>query len=369
MSAAVDYWYWPTFPNQKRRLSPSHKHTRLTKYTMNATMDVITMRTDAIITLDGQSNPSKRLDDSHGTNATAPDIDIDDSYDTNEVKMTGAPIIICEDDADLRVANEARMECAPIAICEDDADLLVPAPTIICEDDADLPVQDPPKIPPARIHVKHAKETHWHTSRIKDTIRVQGHHTVNDDEVHEENPHLEDFLIPHHSVHVEPAENILCSAQRESTRGSILHAHTVATPKRKVHFGEVLVRDYEMILGDHPCCSYGPPVTIDWDYLEYEPLDVNEYEFHHPPRRNIKEMGLNYYKRMALLSKAGFTEVEFKQSKKLVKREKTNRSITKSIVRAFPLMKLEDAVESSCRKLKRLIKEDHWKQQKSQFIK
>ena len=124
-----------------------------------------------------------------------------------------------------------------------------------------------------------------------------------------------------------------------------------------------------MVLGDHPCCGYGPPVTIDWDYLEYEPLDVNEYEFHHPPRRNLREMCFNYYRRKELLSNGGFTEVDFMLTKKELNRAKLNRSITRQVVAYYPLLKLETAMESACRKFKRLIKEDHWKQQKFLFVK
>ena len=52
---------------------------------------------------------------------------------------------------------------------------------------------------------------------------------------------------------------------------------------------------------DHPAVSYGPPITLSWDYLEYDPLDIDEYEIHHPKRRNLRQMGLNYYQRRSLL--------------------------------------------------------------------
>lgn len=238
---------------------------------------------------------------------------------------------------------------------------------------------------------EHVKETRFHTSLIKDSIQVQKCHKVNDDEIHEENPHLEDYMIPHHSVHVERPEEAdkaageksctqeatdkVVSTKMECCTHVTLHTEATSsstavedepqeTPKRKVHFGTVLVREYDMILGDHPCCGYGPPVTLDWDYLEYEPLDVNDYEFHRPPRRGLRGLLLNYYMRMKLLSDAGYTKVDFRASKKQMSRAKMNRSMTKKVAYNYPLMKVEDAVESACRKFKRLIKQDHWKADK-----
>lgn len=285
---------------------------------------------------EGQPLPhltGKELDSSSATHATEPATEHEEEANTSWDDITEAP--------------PAR---TPIIISEDDAH-----------------------------HPKRVKETYFHRSQIKDTLIVQKHHKVNDDEVHEENPHLEDFLIPHHSVHVERPEEADKAAgeevkpkeedpeavpeKKECCAHGILHHTESATlaaeeeqaaaekPKRKVQFGSVLVRDYEMILGDHPCCSYGPPVTLDWDYLEYEALEVNEYEFHRPPRKGIRKMGLNYYKRKQLLSDAGYTDADFKLSKKRIGRAKFNRSLTRQIL---PLMKVEDAIESSYRKIKRL---------------
>mmetsp|Transcript_25763 Transcript_25763/g.47373 ORF Transcript_25763/g.47373 Transcript_25763/m.47373 type:complete len:269 (+) Transcript_25763:137-943(+) len=138
--------------------------------------------------------------------------------------------------------------------------------------------------------------------------------------------------------------------------------------KRRIRFGTVLFRDYDIILGDHPCCSYGPPLTIDWDYHQCEPIDVDAYEFENAlSRRTRREMRFNYYQRKRLLSDAGFTEVDFELTKKELNRAKLNRSITRQVVSHSPLLKVETAVESVCRKFKRLIKEDHWKEQKSLY--
>lgn len=298
-------------------------------------------------------DPKSMLDDSHGTAVTVEWLGQSwPSHATPGKEQSAAASIDRDADA---AAGEVRASR--------------PTPIVINEDDALDVVNDGH----SQVHVK---ETHFHTSIIKDSIAVQRHHNANDDEVHEENPHLEDFLIPHHEGHVEEKKTsedtdrprVVSTLKKASVEGK--EPQDGSKKKTKVHFGHVLVRDYAMILGDHPCCSIGPPLTLSWDYLEYEPLDVNEYEFHHAPRRGLREMGLNYYQRKALLSNAGYTEVDFREIKKEVNRSKLNRSITKQIVsHPLPLMKLEDALESLVRKSRRLLKEDHWKSERSLFAK
>jgi len=121
--------------------------------------------------------------------------------------------------------------------------------------------------------------------------------------------------------------------------------------RRRISFGNVLVRDYDMILGDHPSCSCGPPVTIGWDYHQYEPLDVDVYEFDNAfSRRSLREMWMNYNRRMHLL--LDYTEVDFKVVEKEIKRIKLRREITKRLSRCRPI---EYTLESACRKFKRIV--------------
>lgn len=205
-----------------------------------------------------------------------------------------------------------------------------------------------------------APQTFHYHNYIKDTVTVQKKHNyVNDDEEHEANPHLEDFLVPHHSGDIEPAE----PAQRpilSRPKASIMHnvdcpsRHScdITESKRHISFHQIIVRDYDMILGDHPNCSYGPPVTLGWHYLEYEPLDLNEYEYHHSRRRPLKKLLLNYYRRRDML----LTENTVDELKKATK-EKDRVKMHRSLTRAFlPLLKVEDAFESTGRKLKRIVK-------------
>ena len=201
---------------------------------------------------------------------------------------------------------------------------------------------------------------HFH-NYIKDTITVQKAHSyVLDDEEHEENPHLEDFLVPHHSgdiapeapAHQRPTLSRPCASILHNVDCPSRHSCDITESKRHISFHQIIVRDYDMILGDHPNCSYGPPVTLGWHYLEYEPLDLNEYEYHHSLRRPLRQLILSYYRRRDMLLTENTTD-ELKKATKEKDRVKMNRSITRNLL---PYWKVEDGFESAGRKLKRIVK-------------
>jgi hypothetical protein len=209
----------------------------------------------------------------------------------------------------------------------------------------------------------HAPETFHYHRTIKDTVSVQKRHNyVNDDEEHEENSHLEDFLVPVHRIHIEPELLVKPTLARPCT--SILqnadcpsrHSCEVTENKRHISFHQVVVRYYGMILGDHPNCSYGPPVTLEWDYLEYEPLPLDEYEYHHARRRPLRLLMLNYYKRKAmLLADHNYSMRELQQATREVDRTKRQRAITKNML---PYRSVEDIIMTAGRRLKRVFKKE-----------
>lgn len=96
---------------------------------------------------------------------------------------------------------------------------------------------------------------------------------VNDDEKHQANCHLKDYLVPQHEHHESDADEAAGPPPATAApERPILHrdaapevaADVAANPckkKRNISFGSILVRDYGMVLGDHPCTGYGPPVS------------------------------------------------------------------------------------------------------------
>jgi hypothetical protein len=132
-------------------------------------------------------------------------------------------------------------------------------------------------------------------------------------------------------------------------------APTEAQVRRRaagVVFHEVLIRNYEQTIGDNPSVSYGPPISLDWDYEEAEPITLDEYEKNRGPRRNTRQMMLNYYNRKNLLTwRCGATEDDMKAAEKEGNKIKGQRSMTKAFL---PAQKFEEVFQSMRRKTKRM---------------
>mmetsp|Transcript_29007 Transcript_29007/g.34473 ORF Transcript_29007/g.34473 Transcript_29007/m.34473 type:complete len:175 (-) Transcript_29007:209-733(-) len=119
-----------------------------------------------------------------------------------------------------------------------------------------------------------------------------------------------------------------------------------------VHFQSVEIREYDMILGDHPSSHNGPPVTLDWEYDETILLPLDQYEFHHAPRRTKQQMLLDgSYRAHILINCDDYTDDE------MIKAENDCKKIQKqrdSTIRMLPFSKMEEVTQSAGRKLKRL---------------
>lgn len=62
-----------------------------------------------------------------------------------------------------------------------------------------------------------------------------------------------------------------------------------------VGFSSVIIREYDQTIGDNPSVSYGPPISLDWEYTQLECVTLEHYEAHRPPRRTMRQMCMNYY--------------------------------------------------------------------------
>lgn len=121
--------------------------------------------------------------------------------------------------------------------------------------------------------------------------------------------------------------------------------------RRRISFGTVSVRDYDIILGDHPCCRCGPPLAIGWQYHQRKAVDVETYEADGAlfRRRKMREFCLNYFQRRHLLSH--YTEEDFKATKKEIKCIQRRRIVSRCLSSCRPA---DSALDDVRRKLSSL---------------
>uniref|UniRef100_A0A7S4RLD2 Uncharacterized protein n=1 Tax=Ditylum brightwellii TaxID=49249 RepID=A0A7S4RLD2_9STRA len=99
------------------------------------------------------------------------------------------------------------------------------------------------------------------------------------------------------------------------------------TLKKSVSFSHLNVREHSIALGDHPCCSKGPPVSISWEYNEYDSIDIEMFEMHRGQRRSREELVLSSRERRRILKKsAGMSKREILEAERRIAEEQ-GRSI------------------------------------------
>jgi len=93
-----------------------------------------------------------------------------------------------------------------------------------------------------------------------------------------------------------------------------------------VSFQNLTMREYPIILGDNPAGTVGPPLSIDWDYIEPEmTISIDEYEKYRPPRRNGSSMLMPLGTRVATLKLAKFSRREIVEMSKTCKKIRIER--------------------------------------------
>jgi hypothetical protein len=67
---------------------------------------------------------------------------------------------------------------------------------------------------------------------------------------------------------------------------------------KSVKFDQVFIHEFPLIMGDNPAVSKGAPLTIDWQPIAHDVIDVDIYEYlRGPERRHRKRMILSTSRR------------------------------------------------------------------------
>jgi len=124
--------------------------------------------------------------------------------------------------------------------------------------------------------------------------------------------------------------------------------------RRQVSFGSIVIRDYSVTLGDHPCCSYGNPVQLDWSYQERGTFAVQDYEAARGRRRrSMREMVLSSYDRRDMLKDKGFSIKEMQVALRSVNIAKRQR--VASLVVPKPASQLTGVLQGASSRMKKIL--------------
>lgn len=120
-----------------------------------------------------------------------------------------------------------------------------------------------------------------------------------------------------------------------------------------VNFTDVQVRQYERIMCDNPASQNGPSVGIGWNYMELEAVPVDDFE-HRRGRgtRKASKLLLARDKREKLIRHLGYTDKDIAANVRELNKLRSQRRQT---VNNLGAQKVEEAVESAKRQVKKLL--------------
>jgi hypothetical protein len=134
---------------------------------------------------------------------------------------------------------------------------------------------------------------------------------------------------------------------------ALLEAQKPLRPLKRVRFGFVTIRNYDITMGDNPSVTGGPPTMLDWSYEQLPSLPIREFEtFREANPRAVDShcLMVSADDRRAMLKRAGFTDNQIQQNEKRVLKIQKQRARTRM---SLPFQCVEQAMRSAGRKLQR----------------
>lgn len=120
-----------------------------------------------------------------------------------------------------------------------------------------------------------------------------------------------------------------------------------------VKFDSISIRQYQVVLGDNPEVSAGPPLSLGWSFSSFGPIPLEAYESHkqNQDRREGHDLVVPaFMRRQILLRNHISTNAEIVERVKEVRVVRSQRDRT---VKMLPLAKVEEGAQSAKRKAAR----------------
>jgi hypothetical protein len=96
-------------------------------------------------------------------------------------------------------------------------------------------------------------------------------------------------------------------------------------PKHTVAWSTIEINSHEIMLGDHPSVSSGPPITIEWDAFRSVKLTVAQYEECNPVHRSRGALLIPKAVREDWLRNQGYSRRELEMAIRSIHENKKGR--------------------------------------------
>lgn len=138
----------------------------------------------------------------------------------------------------------------------------------------------------------------------------------------------------------------LCSSRSESS--------VSPSSLKKLSFGQVSVHQHNVIIGDNPSCSKGPPVALDWKLVRSDSYNLDEYEnMTKATRRKATRLGRQ--ERETMLQENGFSKQDLILFTEQADQENIIRTVEK--LQLHPIEEYQIMAAASVRRLRRTNKQ------------
>lgn len=118
------------------------------------------------------------------------------------------------------------------------------------------------------------------------------------------------------------AESICRTYTTSSSPGS---NESPLSSRSSVTFSAVEFHTHDLILGDNPSVSVGPPIAMGWKAMKSEILDLEEYETSRSPRRKTRDLIVPRSMRVTWLRAEGYARSELTEVEGEIKVIKKHR--------------------------------------------
>lgn len=104
--------------------------------------------------------------------------------------------------------------------------------------------------------------------------------------------------------------------------------------RKSVTFANIEVRRYSLVVGDHPCCTVGCPLSLGWEYSEATKELVEDFEASRGPRRTRDQLKTSGDQRRKLLAEHT-SEIEIRRASRKLHRVRSCTKIAEKASESF----------------------------------